>query len=337
MPKYKVALIGYGYWGKNLLRNLEGNSKCEVKYICDTNPSVHQLLRGKGYESEVLQNDYMVALRDPEINIVVICTPTETHYRIVKNALYEGKHVLVEKPFTSTSIEAHQLIELAKDKGKIVHVDHTFVYTDAVRFIHNHVSSNNLGFITYIDSVRVNLGLFRHQDNVLFDLLPHDISIMNVVLGYRPNKVNCSGVKTILSMPESIAYCTLFYPNNIIANVHLNWNSPVKIRKMIFRGNKQTLIYNDLEPVNKIELYNSEIKMTEENLADYILGDIHIPKIGNNEALKIMIEDFIDHIEDTSDMPLRSTDETGLEVVQIIEACQESMENEGKRVIVDYS
>jgi predicted dehydrogenase len=267
----------------------------------------------------------------------VIATPVFTHFELAKKALENGKHVLLEKPMTSTVKEAETLMDLAKQKGKLIMVDHTFLYTGAVQKIKSLITDGAIGNVKYFDSTRINLGLFQSDVNVLWDLAPHDISILNYLVGESPYSVNATGVSHTGNEIENIAYLTVNYKSGFIAHFNCSWTSPVKIRMMLIGGDEKMLVFNDLEPTEKIKLYDAgyDHKTDEEKrkvLVDYRAGDVYIPKVDVREALFGMASDFINSIQNNT-RPV-SDFESGLNVIRILEAAQTSIKQNGKEVIL---
>ena len=276
-------------------------------------------------------------VKDPDLDAIVIATPVFTHFEIAKKALEQGKHVLIEKPMTSTSDQASRLIELAEQKQRVLMVDHTFLYTGAVQKIKDIIDRGEIGAVNYFDSSRINLGLFQPDINVLWDLAPHDISILNFLYQENPYSVHATGTCHTGNGIENIAYLTINYQSGFIAHFNCSWSSPVKIRLMLIGGDKKMIVFNDLEPTEKIKVYDTGYKHTtdEEKYSirvDYRSGDIHIPKINMREALSSMAGDFINAISNNT-TPI-SDFRSGLSVIKILEASNESIKNKGKEVII---
>ena len=251
-----IAFIGFGYWGPNLVRNFSAFDDACVKSVVDMNEARLALAK-KLYPSIETYKDYSEVLKDPSIDAVVIALPVSLHYPLAKAALERGKHVLIEKPMTDSSQQALELIELAGKAGKVLMVDHTFLYTGAVQKIKALAEHGELGDIQYFDSVRINLGLFQHDINVLWDLAPHDLSILHYILQEPVHSVVATGISHTGNDIENIAYLTLHYPSNKIAHVHVSWTSPVKIRKILIGGTRKMLVFDDLEPTEKVKVYDS--------------------------------------------------------------------------------
>ena len=330
-----VGVIGYGYWGPNLVRNFVETPGSEVIAVTDKRAERLEIVK-KRYPTVKTTTDHSEVLQDPNINVIAIATPVSSHYALAMEALKAGKHVLCEKPLASTSKESAELIAEAKRQDRVLMVDHTFVYTGAVRKIHDMVASGDLGEIYYYDSVRVNLGLFQHDVNVLWDLAVHDLSIINYVLGKQPIAVSATGVSHVAGQPENIGYLTLFYEGSLIAHVHVNWMSPVKVRQTLIGGSKKMIVFDDLDPSEKIKVYDKGINLNADPesvyqmLISYRTGDMWAPQVDMTEALKTESLHFIRCIEN-GETPLTGG-EAGHKVVQILEAATQSMHERGRTV-----
>lgn len=332
-----VGIIGYGYWGPNLVRNFFATRGCCIKGVAESRPdrlqSLHLAFPGiKG----VKDADQLIL--DKDIDAIVIATPVSTHFSLAKKALKNGKHVLVEKPLTSSVLEAEILINLAAKKNLLLMVDHTFLYTGAVEKMKQLVEDNELGNIKYLDSTRINLGLFQQDINVLWDLAPHDISILNFIINDTPYSVNATGITHTNNLIENIAYLTINYRSGFIAHFNCSWTSPVKVRMMLIGGDKKMILYNDLEPTEKIKVYDTGYHhSTDEEkkkvMVDYRTGDIHVPKVNTKEALLGMASDFLSCIQ-TGDFP-RSSWKIGLDVIKILEASDLSLKQNGREVLLE--
>jgi predicted dehydrogenase len=330
----KIGIVGLGYWGPNLIRNFISNNEIEKVIGCDKRIDRLNFVKSKFPDVEVL--DDFQSLLTKDIDSVAIATPVRTHYWFARQALEAGKNIWVEKPFTSSSQQALELIEIAERKKLKIFVDHTFIYTGAVKKIKELVDNDALGEIIYFDSVRINLGLFQHDCNVVWDLAPHDLSIMNYIL---PNKkieaVTACGVSNYYDQ-ENLAQLTLhFEKSNCFAHFHVNWTSPVKIRRIIIAGKKRMLVYDDMENSEKIKVYDSRVEMNSiedlhSALAQYRIGDMRSPKIEQNEALSACVAEFISAVKEDR-QPLTGGKE-GLEVVRILEATDKSIKNKGAYV-----
>ena len=335
MKDLKIAVIGYGYWGPNLVRNFTNLENSTVSHVVDESPDRLEKVK-KLYPSINATSSLTEILENPEIDCIIIATPISTHYDIAKKALEHNKHVLVEKPMTNSVKHAKELIELSKKKKKVLMVDHTYLYTGAIQKIKKIIDKNMIGEIQYIDSTRINLGLFQSDVNVLWDLAAHDISICSYLMNENPISVQAMGKSHTDSDFEDIAYLTLHFKSNKIIHFNCSWISPVKIRYMLIGGNKKMIIFNDLETTEKVKIYDTKYK-TKTNpkndrqiLADYRVGDIFIPKLTTREGLSSMVEDFVSAIIDKT-KPISNYD-IGLQVVKILEAAQRSITNQGKEV-----
>lgn len=329
-----IAIIGYGYWGPNLLRNFSAVKNCKVHTLCDLR--LERLQTAKNlYPTLELSSDIDAVINNSDIDAVVIATPVFTHYPLAKKALLAGKHVLIEKPMTSSVKEAEELIEIAQKENKVLMVDHTFLYTGAVQKMKSLISNGEIGKLKYLDSTRINLGLFQSDVNVLWDLAPHDISICDFLMPEKPISVQATGISHTHNGIENIAYLTLNYQSDIIAHFNCSWTSPVKLRQMLVGGDAKMLLYNDMEPTEKIKIYDTgyDYKSEEEKnriLVDYRIGDVYIPKLETKEALLGMANDFVNAIQ-TGSKPICDA-QLGLSVVKVLEASQISIKNGGKEV-----
>ena len=335
MKNLKIAVIGYGYWGPNLVRNFTNLENCTVSHVVDELPG--RLAKVKKLYPAINTTSFLnPILENPEIDCIVIATPVSTHYDLAKKALEHNKHVLVEKPMTNSVKSAQKLIELSKKKKKVLMVDHTYLYTGAIQKIKKIIDKNIIGEIQYIDSTRINLGLFQSDVNVLWDLAAHDISICSYLMNENPISVQARGKSHTDSGFEDIAYLTLHYKSNKIIHFNCSWISPVKIRHMLIGGDKKMIVFNDLETTEKVKIYDTRYK-TKTNpqndkqiLADYRVGDIFIPKLSTREGLTLLAEDFVSAVVDKTE-PI-SNYNIGLQVVKILEAAQKSIVNQGKEV-----
>jgi len=331
----KICLVGYGYWGPNLLRNFNALENCKVTVVCDSRKERLDFVL-KNYPDTIVTTKFDDAFQY-DFDAVIVATPVYSHFEIAEKALKIGKHVLIEKPMSSSLSQCEELISLAEKKGLSLMVDHTFLYTGAVRKIKELLSSDFIGKIQYIDSTRINLGLFQPDINVLWDLGPHDISIVNYITNLKPLAVNAIGVSHTNNGIENIAYLNLFFENNVIAHFHCSWSSPVKIRKFLIGGDKKMVVWDDMEPTEKVKVYDTgyEHKSDEDKrriLVDYRTGDIYVPKVSATEALSLMAKDFIKSITDKI-KPV-SNAENGLLVVKILEAADKSIKNKGKEILL---
>ncbi|MGN6294773.1 MAG: Gfo/Idh/MocA family protein [Chitinophagaceae bacterium] len=329
-----IGIIGYGYWGQNIVRNFFNADHCKVCKVADQREDCRELF-ARHYPSIEICASAEEVIKDKAIDAIVIATPVSTHYELAKKALIEGKHVLVEKPMTSSVAEAKELMELAAQKGLVLMVDHTFLYTGAVQKIKQLITGKVIGKARYFDSTRINLGLFQPDINVLWDLAAHDLSILVHLIEEEPVSVHATGISHTRNGIENIAYMTLHYDTDFIAHFHCSWTSPVKIRQTLIGGDEKMIIYNDLEPTEKVRIYDTGYKLkTEEDkkqiLVDYRTGDVSIPKISGQEALSGVAADFIASIL-TGKEPLANAG-SGLRVVQILEASQQSIKNRGQEI-----
>lgn len=328
----KIGILGLGYWGPNLIRNFLAQPEIDEVIGCDLKDERLNIIKNR-FPTVTLLKDYNEMLG--KVDLVAIATPVDTHYKVAKQALEAGKHIWVEKPFTATSEDAKELIEIAESKNLKIFVDHTFLYTGAVQKIKQLVDADELGNIKYFDSVRINLGLFQHDVNVIWDLAPHDLSIMYHVMGnHKVIGVSANGVANYYDH-ENIAQLSLYFDNNAFANFHINWTSPVKIRKMIVGGDKKMLVFDDMENFEKIKVYDSGIKMhsdesIHEALVQYRIGDMYSPKVAQTEALALGAKEFIASINENRNPLTNGYD--GLKVVEILEASEKSIKNRGMLV-----
>jgi predicted dehydrogenase len=305
-----------------------------VAMVCDMNQQSLKKVK-KLYPQMRVTTDVNELIKDPEVDAVAIATPVFTHHALAKLVLEEGKSVFMEKPFTHTVTEAEDLIELADKKKLKLMVDHTFLYTGAVKKIKQLVEDGILGDLYYFDSVRVNLGLFQHDVNVVWDLAPHDIAIMDYVIGEKPQAVVATGMGHFGRGLEDIAYLTFYYAHNVIAHINVNWLSPVKVRTTLIGGQKKMLVWNDLEPDEKIKIYDKGVQVkTKEGkyslLVDYRSGDMWAPKIEQTEALKLIAEKFAYYVENGGSVVNDGV--AGMNVVRMLEASNESLSNKGGMV-----
>ena len=329
----RIGVIGYGYWGPNVVRNLHRVEGSRVAMVCDKSPEMLRRVNQTYLEIKTTTNSCDV-LCSAEIDAVAVITPVWTHFELAKKALENGKHVFVEKPFTSDSAQAEELIKLAERKGLCIMVDHTFLFTGAVRKIRQLVDQNALGSLYYYDSTRVNLGLFQHDVNVIWDLAPHDLSIMDYVIGKKAEAVSATG-QTHLNGHEDIAFLTVYFPGKVIAHINVNWLSPVKVRTTLIGGEKKMLVWNDLEADEKIKVYDKgvDIKSREgvyQMLVNYRSGDMWSPQVEPAEALKTELDYFIDCIGN-SKKPINDG-HAGWRVVKMLEAANQSVSKRGELV-----
>lgn len=334
MANINLGVIGYGYWGPNIVRNFFTAADCTVKAVADGRPERLAVL-AKIFPSINGVKTAEEIINDNEIDAVVIATPVFTHFALAKKALQNGKHVLIEKPMTSTVAQAEELIELAAQKGLTLMADHTFLYTGAVQKMKELIDTDIVGTPRYFDSSRINLGLFQPDVNVLWDLAPHDISILTYLITESPVSINATGISHTRNNIENIAYMTVNYNSDFIAHFNCSWTSPVKVRQTLIGGDKKMIVYNDLEPSEKVRVYDTSYnhKTDDEKttiMVDYRTGDVYIPKISLSEALSGVANDFIQSIIQNK-KPLANA-HLGMQVVKILEASQESIKNQGKEV-----
>lgn len=330
----RLGVVGYGYWGPRIVRNFHGIKGAEIAVICDKSPLSLQRA-GHDYPQIPVTSDFREVIASVDIDAVVVVTPVWTHYALAKAALENGKHVLVEKPFTSTVDQAKEVIDLADKKCRQVMVDHTFLFTGAVRKIKQLVDDGSLGGLYYYDSTRVNLGLFQHDVNVIWDLAPHDLSIMDYVIGQKPEYVAANGQSHLNGLAD-LAYLTLYFSDKIIAHINVNWLSPVKVRTTLIGGEKKMLVWNDLEPDEKVRVYDKGVSVeggessVYELLVSYRSGDMWAPKVEQTEALTAEAQYFVDCVE-KNQRPFNDG-LAGLRVVEILEAADVSLSRRGEPV-----
>ena len=329
----RIGVIGCGYWGPNLIRNFSSSEQYDLRACCDLDQK-RLLTMGKRYPALHLTREVSVILENPAIDAVAIATPLRTHYEVAKMALQNGKHVFVEKPMTATSEQAAELVELAEKQGRILMVDHIFVYTPVVRKIKELLDRGELGDVYYYDSVRVNLGLFQHDVNVIWDLAIHDLSIIDFLFQRLPSAVSALGMCHIgENGHENIGYVTLMLGEALIAHIHVNWLAPVKVRTTLIGGSKKMIVYDDTEPSEKLKIYDKGVQVQQgegiyKTLIDYRTGDMYAPKLEQTEGLKIALDHFAECILNKK-KPL-TDGESGLRIIRILETIQRSIKNEGQ-------
>ena len=330
----RIGVIGYGYWGPNIVRNFHTHEKSEVVLVCDKSTKCQERLR-KAHPSISFTMDANDILKSPDIDLVAVVTPVWTHYELAKAALENGKHVFVEKPFTCSTQQAEELVELADRKNLKIMVDHTFLFTGAVKKIRQMVDEGALGDLYYYDSLRVNLGLFQHDVNVIWDLAPHDLSIMDHVIKEKAEAVVATGEKHLNGV-EDIAFITVYFPKRIIAHINVNWLSPVKVRTTLIGGEKKMLVWNDLEADEKIKIYDKGVSMStnpsnlHQLLVSYRSGDMWAPQVEQIEALRAETGYFLKCIEENK-TPFNDG-VNGLRVVRLLEAAEKSVSQRGALV-----
>jgi predicted dehydrogenase len=331
----QIGVIGYGYWGPNIVRNFLLTDGLKVAAVCDSNPATLKKIAAS-HPCIATVTDSNDIITSPSIDAVAIITPVTTHYPLAKKALENGKHVFIEKPFTESIGHAEELIALAEKKKLVIMVDHTFLFTSAVKKIKELVTEKALGQIYYYDSTRVNLGLFQHDINVVWDLAPHDFAILDYVIPDRPIEVAAYG-RAHVNGYEDIAYIAVYFQSNLIAHINVNWLSPVKIRTTLIGGEKKMLLWNDGVEDEKIKVYDKGIEVTTKEsiydlLVNYRSGDIWTPKLENQEALKKEASYFVECVEQGA-KPINGG-EAGLQVVKYLDACDRSLRQNGKTVSV---
>jgi predicted dehydrogenase len=331
----RVGVIGYGYWGPNIVRNLRTVEGCEVAAVCDRSPAALKRV-AQAYPEVAISEDAADVLLSPKIDAVAVVTPVGTHFELAKRALQNGKHVFIEKPLTATSGQAEELIELADRRNLKIMVDHTFLFTGAVKKIRQLIEEGVLGDIYYYDSTRVNLGLFQHDVSVVWDLAPHDLSIMDFLIRERPEAVVATGESHLNGLAD-VAYITVYFPGNTIAHINVNWLSPVKIRTTLIGGEKRMLLWNDLEADEKLKIYDKGVEMRGRQglydlLVSYRSGDMWAPKVEQSEALKVELNHFVECV--TNDRVPMNDGVAGARVVKLLEAAEQSLKERGRAVAV---
>src|ERR1700680_807038 len=329
----KFGVIGYGYWGPNVVRNLANLEGPEVLEVCDKCPAARRRLQ-KAHPGIRTTAESSEMIGSTDLDAIAVVTPVWTHYELAKAALENGRHVFVEKPVTTSVKQAEELIELAIRKNLKIMIDHTFLFTGAVKKIHQLLEDGTLGPLYYYDSTRVNLGLFQHDVNVIWDLAPHDLSIMDYVVHERPEAIVATG-QTHLNGFEDVAFITVYFPNKIIAHINVNWLSPVKVRTTLIGGEKKMLLWNDLEADEKIKVYDKGVRITSQEglyelLVNYRSGDMWAPQLEQVEALRQELTYFVDCI--STDLTPFNDGKAGLRVVKMLEAANQSIRKRGALV-----
>jgi predicted dehydrogenase len=326
----RFGVIGFGYWGPNIVRTITGIEEATVQTVCDSNVDALKRVKSLYPHVNVSQNASDI-VHDDLIDVVAVITPVSTHYPLAKKALENGKHVFVEKPFTQTAEEAQELIEIADQNQRLIMVDHTFLFTGAVTKIKELIDRGELGDLYYYDSRRVSLGLFQQDTNVIWDLASHDISIIDYVVQNKPVSLSACGIDHMESGHENIAYITINYENNMIVHLNVNWLSPVKLRTTIIGGEKKMLVWDDLQADEKIKIYDKGVTTINDKeginrlKVDYRSGDMWCPKIDPTEALKTEMSYLVECINNCQN-PFNDG-AAGLRVVQMLQAADESMKN----------
>jgi predicted dehydrogenase len=323
--------VGYGYWGTNILRNLVEMPGVGNIAVCDHRPE-RLKIAGKVLPDAITGRDFREIVHNSDIDAVIIATPTASHYEIARYALEYGKHVMLEKPMTSSSAEATDLIHTAENRGLVISVDHTFLHNGAIRVIKDQITNGQTGEINYIDCTRINLGIYQPDVNVMWDLASHDLSIVNFLIDEAPTHVRAIGKYNKLHQRVDNAYLFLYYPSGLLVQVNCSWASPVKIRQIILGGSRKMIIYDDIEPSHKLKIYDySAVSLNDETrkkiLVDYRLGDVIIPKFSTEEPLRAAIEDFL-HCIQTGNKPI-SDARGALRIISILEKAELSLKNNG--------
>ena len=330
-----IGVIGYGYWGPNLVRNFAEISGMKVSGVADLDAKKLELVQRR-FPAAKTTTRFEELLEDPSIDAIAIATPVSTHFDLGMAALKAGKHVWLEKPMTQTALQALKLLEEAERRQRVLFVDHTFIYTGAVRKMGEIIKSGDLGQVYYYDSTRVNLGLFQRDVNVISDLAVHDFSILDYLLGEHPAEVSASGINHFPGTPENLAFVTLFYESSTIAHANVSWLAPVKVRQILIGGSKKMITYDDLEPSEKVKVYDKGVSFTDdpkqihEMRVGYRTGDMWAPRLATTEALRLGGEHFVDCMEQGKKP--ETGGELGLRVVEVIEAATNSMRQRGKTV-----
>jgi predicted dehydrogenase len=329
----KIGVIGYGYWGPNIVRNFHSGPDSTVAMVCDKSPRMLERVN-RAYPDIKTTTDSTEVIQSLDIDAVAVVTPVWTHYELAKRALVNGKHLFIEKPFTCNVDQADELIELAEAKKLLIMVDHTFLFTGAVKKIRQLVDDGTLGKLYYYDSTRVNLGLFQHDINVLWDLAPHDLSIMDHLINEDAEAISATGQKH-LNGHEDVAYMTVYFPNKVIAHINVNWLSPVKVRTTLIGGESKMLVWNDLEVDEKIKVYDKGVRVQSSNnvyelMVSYRSGDMWAPQVERIEALEAETAHFIDCV--CNDKRPANDGHAGRRVVQMLQAASQSVQNRGEAV-----
>lgn len=330
-----AGLVGFGYWGPNIARNVNACGQFNLLAISDTDSS-RQNVAGRAYPGATICGDANDIFSDPRIDAVFIATPVRSHFELGMAALKAGKHVLLAKPMTETAAQSESLINEAAKRNLILCVDHTFLFSGAVRKLKEIVSTGELGDIYYYDSVRINLGLFQPDVNAIWDLAVHDLSILNYVLPERPIAVSATGISHVQGNPENMAFLTLFFEGNTVAHINVNWLAPVKVRHTLIGGAKKMIVYNDLEPTEKVKVYDTGVTVGDDKdqirkvVQDYRTGDMWAPQIDRTEPLNVEMIEFAEAIKNGQSTVADGSE--GLSVVRTLEAATKSMHERGTAV-----
>ena len=335
MLMIRIAVVGCGYWGPNLIRNFTDATESTVARVCDLAPERLERIKSRypWIETSTVTED---VIRAPDVDAVVIATPVSTHFDLAMMALREGKHVLIEKPMAENSAQCSKLIETAEANRLTLLVDHTFVYTAAVQKIRDLITEGELGELYYYDSVRVNLGLFQHDVSVVWDLAVHDIAIMDFLLQKQPEAISATGISHVVGQPDNVAYVTFFFPDSLIAHVHVNWLAPAKIRQTLIGGSKRMVVYDSLQPAEPIRVYDkgvqieTDVESIHRMKISYRVGDMWAPKLDNTEALAILARHFCNCVAGREE-PI-TPGLAGLRVVTALEAAEASIRQQGAPV-----
>jgi predicted dehydrogenase len=331
-----IGLVGYGYWGPNLARNFAETKGANIVAICDTREELLSQAKRR-HPAAIHTPDFNQMIASDDVDAVVIATPTSSHADLAIRAMRRGKHVLVAKPLAATSVDARSIEMVARETKRVLMVDHTFVYTGAVQKVKELVAQGELGDLFYFDSVRVNLGLFQHDVSVLWDLAVHDLSIIDAWLGRRPRAVSCIAVAHVEGHPQDVAYLTLLYEGNFVAHVHVNWLSPVKVRRTLLGGAKKMVLFDDLDPVEKIKVYDRGITRRADLVGSSQVplgyrrtGDVWSPQLDMTEALSAEASHFLRCIRG-AERPL-TNGESAVQIIEILEAAEQSMQELGRAI-----
>jgi predicted dehydrogenase len=330
-----IGVVGYGYWGPNLVRNFAAVEGAQVIAICEMD-TTRMALGKRRHPGVVITSEFQDLLKDKRIDAIAIATPVHTHFELALSALKAGKHILVEKPLAQTSEQVRRLIEEAERRKLILMVDHTFLYTPAVQKIRELIVDGTLGDIYYYNGIRASLGLFQSDVNVMWDLAVHDISIIQYILHEEPVAVSATAASHVAGSPENMAHITLFFQSSCIAHVSVNWLSPVKVRQTLIGGSRKMIVYDDVEAAEKIKVYDRGITVSaaaENELQlriGYRAGDMWAPHLPAKEALQTEAEHFIECLN-SGKCPI-SNGMTGLQVVEILEAASRSIAAQGSPV-----
>jgi predicted dehydrogenase len=330
-----IGLIGYGYWGPNLARCFSETPDCRLVAIAEMSPAA-QARAARRHPGARISPNWKELIADPDVDAVAIATPVQSHYELGRAALRAGKHVLIEKPITETAAQASELVEDASARHLVLLVDHTFCFTPAIRKLRELIGDGTLGDIYYYISNRMNLGIFQNDVDVIWDLAVHDIAILHYCLGSRPVAVSASGASHVLGRPANMAHVTLFFEHGFIADLNVNWLSPVKIRQTIVGGSERMVVYDDLEQSEKLKIYDSGVRLSDDPseihrlMVGYRIGDMVAPRLGTGEALLAETAHFVDCIQ--TGIPPVTDGEMGLQVVKVLEAASQSMRQRGQPI-----